>query len=250
MNGIKNDEKLMYKVMKALYDSGIPISFKGSMVLKACLLEVGYSEPIRQTVDIDANWYSDNLPTLEQMTLSLQKAIDDNNINLEIYAKRAYGNKKSAGFVLLDKLTKDKKFSMDIDVNKPFVTTQIYQIDEFRFRGISPLQMLADKIYVLSTDIIFRRVKDMIDLYYFSCVFEFDKDVLLETIHNNGRTLESFDAFLSRKEELKYAYGKFRVKGSGYKPPFNEIYESVYEYTKCFFSEELELVEEQEDCFC
>lgn len=31
-------EKLMYEVMKAIYDSGIPISFKGSMVLKpACL---------------------------------------------------------------------------------------------------------------------------------------------------------------------------------------------------------------------
>ena len=31
------EEKLMYDVMKAIYDSGIPISFKGSMVLKACL---------------------------------------------------------------------------------------------------------------------------------------------------------------------------------------------------------------------
>ena len=35
-------EKLMYQVMKAIFDSGIPVSFKGSMVLKACLLEAGY----------------------------------------------------------------------------------------------------------------------------------------------------------------------------------------------------------------
>ena len=34
-------EKLMYQVMKAIFDSGIPVSFKGSMVLKACLLEAG-----------------------------------------------------------------------------------------------------------------------------------------------------------------------------------------------------------------
>ena len=47
-------EKLMYEVMKAVYDSGIPISFKGSMVLRACLLEAGYSEEMRHTVDIDA----------------------------------------------------------------------------------------------------------------------------------------------------------------------------------------------------
>lgn len=38
------EEKLMYKVMKAIYDSGIPISFKGSMVLKACLMETGFTE--------------------------------------------------------------------------------------------------------------------------------------------------------------------------------------------------------------
>ena len=40
---ITAEEKLMYEVMKAIYDSGIPISFKGSMVLKACLIEAGYS---------------------------------------------------------------------------------------------------------------------------------------------------------------------------------------------------------------
>ena len=38
------EEKMMYRVMKALYDSGIPVSFKGSMVLKACLMEAGFSE--------------------------------------------------------------------------------------------------------------------------------------------------------------------------------------------------------------
>ena len=39
---ITTAEKLMFKVMKAIFDSGIPVSFKGSMVLKACLIEAGY----------------------------------------------------------------------------------------------------------------------------------------------------------------------------------------------------------------
>ena len=43
---ITAQEKLMYGVMKAVFDSGIPVSFKGAMVLKACLAEAGYSEPI------------------------------------------------------------------------------------------------------------------------------------------------------------------------------------------------------------
>ncbi len=52
---ITAEERLMYQVMKTIYDSGIPVSFKGSMVLKACLLEAGYAEETRHTVDIDGN---------------------------------------------------------------------------------------------------------------------------------------------------------------------------------------------------
>ena len=73
---ITAEEKLMYGAMKAIYDSGIPIDFKGSMVLKACLIEAGYNEEIRHTVDIDANWYSDSPPTAEQMTDSLAKGAE------------------------------------------------------------------------------------------------------------------------------------------------------------------------------
>lgn len=80
---ITAEEKLMYAVMKAIYDSGIPISFKGSMVLKACLMEAGYTDEIRHTVDIDANWNSDVEPTTEQMVESLQKAIDKSGVTLD-----------------------------------------------------------------------------------------------------------------------------------------------------------------------
>lgn len=60
------EERIMYSVMKAVYDSGIPISFKGSMVLKACLFEAGFLDETRHTVDIDANWNTDTPPTAEQ----------------------------------------------------------------------------------------------------------------------------------------------------------------------------------------
>lgn len=72
---ISKEEKLMYSVMKAIYDSKIPMSFKGSMVLKAFLLEVGFKEETRHTLDIDANWYSDTAPSAEQMVMSIQKAL-------------------------------------------------------------------------------------------------------------------------------------------------------------------------------
>ena len=36
------EERIMYSVMKAVYDSGILSALKGSMVLKACLFEAGF----------------------------------------------------------------------------------------------------------------------------------------------------------------------------------------------------------------
>lgn len=80
---ITTEERLMYRVMKAIYDSGIPVSFKGSMVLKACLLEAGYTEETRHTVDIDGNWNSDTPPSAEQMVEFLQEAIRKQGIDLE-----------------------------------------------------------------------------------------------------------------------------------------------------------------------
>lgn len=99
---ITAEEKLMYGAMKAIYDSGIPIDFKGSMVLKACLIEAGYNEEVRHTVDIDANWYSDSPPTAEQMTDSLQEALKRAGIDLDVSLYRMYGEGRSAGFELSD----------------------------------------------------------------------------------------------------------------------------------------------------
>lgn len=42
------EEKLMYSVMNAIFRSGIPIDFKGAMVLKACLLEAGLDQTYRR----------------------------------------------------------------------------------------------------------------------------------------------------------------------------------------------------------
>lgn len=148
--------------MKAIYDSGIPIDFKGSMVLKACLLEAGYSEEIRHTVDIDANWDAEVPPTAERMTESLQKALTKSGIDLEISIYRMYGKGRSAGFELKDNSTEEVLFSMDIDVNRPALPTEIYEIENFKFRGVSVSQMLADKLSSVSTDKIFRRIKDVL----------------------------------------------------------------------------------------
>lgn len=226
------EEKLMYAVMKAIYDSGIPISFKGSMVLKACLMEAGYTEDTRHTVDIDANWNSDTLPTGEQMEESLQIALKKSGIDLEVSIYRPYGESRSAGFELKDRDTGDVVFSMDIDVNRPIPPTKIYVVDGLQFRGVASSQMIADKVSVLSSEKVFRRIKDVVDLYYISKVFRFHKTDVLQTLKNSGRSLGDFCGFLHRIEDLRHSYEKFRFEGDVYKPPFEEVYRTVKAYIK------------------
>lgn len=229
---ITAEEKLMYEVMKAIYDSGIPVDFKGAMVLKACLMNAGFTEEIRHTADIDADWYSDTPPTAEQMERSLSGALRKNRIGLNVRLYRMYGEGRSAGFELSDPDTDEILFTMDMDVNRPEQPTQMYDVAGLRFRGISPVQMLADKIAAVSTDKVFRRIKDVVDLYYLSQVFVPDKNALMCTLKNSGRHLGSFDGFLHRPDDLRHAYEKFRFTGDAAKPAFDEVYEAVRQYVK------------------
>ena len=224
--------------MKAIYDSGIPISFKGSMVLKACLLEAGFAEDTRHTVDIDANWNSDTPPSGEQMVESLQNALKNNDIDLDVSLYRMYGDGRSAGFELKDRDTEEVIFSMDIDVNRPIPPTKIYEVEGLQFRGVSSSQMIADKVSAISTDKVFRRVKDVVDLYYISKVFRFNKADVIQTLKNSGRSLDTFNGFLRRTDELRHAYEKFRFEGGVYKPPFEEVYRTVRSYIKTILPRE------------
>ena len=229
---ITAEEKLMYEAMKAIYDSGIPVSFKGSMVLKACLIEAGYSEEIRHTVDIDANWNSDTAPTAEQLVESLQKALTDNGIGLTVSLHRMYGERRSAGFELADSSSGEVLFTMGMDVNRPNPPKKIYEVAGIRFCGVAPIQMIADKVATISTGRVFRRIKDVVDLYYISKVFAFDSAAVMQTLKDDGRSLEKFDGFLRHPEELQHSYEKFRFTGDVSKPPFEEVYHTVKMYIR------------------
>jgi hypothetical protein len=227
---ISAEEQLMYSVMEAIYESGIPISFKGSMVLKVCLMEAGFTDDTRHTVDIDANWYSNDKPSGDQMEKSIQKALQNSGIDLNVRLYRMYGEGRSAGFELSDSSSGEILFTMDIDVNRPAVETKIYEVAKIRFRGSALLPMLADKLSVISGEKVFRRVKDLIDLYYAAQVFTPDWPAVLQAVKDSGRTLGSFDSFLNKPDELRHAYNKFRFAGDVSRPAFDDVYKTVREY--------------------
>lgn len=235
---VTQQERLMYQVMKTVCDSGIPIDFKGAMVLKACLNENGFTGDTRHTMDIDANWISDEPPTAEQMLDSLSKALAHDNINLDVRLNRMYGTGRSAGFAFCEKETGDAVFSMDMDVNRPIAGTKIYTVEDFHFRGVIVWQILADKISAVSTGKVFRRIKDVVDLYYLAQCVPMDVESVKDAMDKTGRIPENFESFLVCKDELLHAYGKFRFGGGAEKPSFDTVYDAVKLYIKDFLPAE------------
>lgn len=234
------EEDTMYAVMQAIFESGIPISFKGSMVLKAFLIEAGYQGEVRHTKDIDGNWNTDYPPTSEQVADSIQKALHDGGMrNFDVQLFRKHGEKRAVGIAVLDKETGEKVFKMDIDVNRTQPQTQLYEIDGIVFSGTVPMQMIADKVASISSDRIFRRVKDVIDLYYISQVVLPDREYVDKAMKDSSRELGTFESFFRRKNDIRHAYEKFNLEGNAKKPDFEEVYVRAASFLIGLYPEEL-----------
>lgn len=69
-------------------------------------------------------------------------------IDLEVKLFRMYGEKRSDDLELVEHSAGEILFAMDINVNRPPVPNRIYEVEGIRFRGVSPVQMMADKVAV------------------------------------------------------------------------------------------------------
>ena len=235
MQKLHDNETLMYQVMTAIYKSGIPIDYKGSMVLRAFLSDADF-EAMRHTRDMDANWISDKEPTSAQMTSSIQRAMDSVGLDVTVRQFREHGDGKSAGFEFFLPDQTEAAAYMDMDVNRPSYMSCVYEIGEFVFRGAVVEQMIADKLSALSGDKIFRRSKDLLDMYYISKVCELDVAKVNDALVKVGREIGAFDGLVDRIDELRHAYDKFKVDGDVEKPDFDTVFGAVVKYIEPFIN--------------
>ena len=235
MQKLHANEALMYQIMTAIYKSRIPIDYKGSMVLRAFLSDADF-EAMRHTRDIDANWISENDPTSAQMTSSIQRAMDRAGLDVTVKQFREHGDGKSAGFEFYLPGQSEAAAYMDMDVNRLSYMSCVYEIGGFVFRGAVVEQMIADKISALSGDKIFRRAKDLLDMYYISQVCELDVNKVAEALTVMNRELGSFDGLVTRVDDLRHAYDKVKVDDDVEKPEFDRVYKAVVEYIDPFMA--------------
>lgn len=224
-------EKLMYQVLGRISEVDTPIVFKGALITKLILAENGYTTLERQTKDIDANWIGSQ-PSMNALVETINTSLGDLRNQFHAVAFRGYCEKKSAGISILRNGTDDEVMLMDISI-KPVIGSRMYHYGEAEIRGVLANEILADKISVMSKHIIFRRAKDIVDVYALAhCVRVQTHEIFAIYKSNPNREVGVFDEFYTRRQDLEHAYNK--LAGVEGKPVFGDVYAYLSKFLNPF----------------
>lgn len=206
--------------MIELTNINAPIVFKGGLVLKMMLLENNIGT-VRYTTDLDGNWIENN--NIDQMKEIITRAVKNIRPDYTVTISRLPSEKSSAGFLILDE--HQQKFTkIDLDVkDNPFYVE--YLIEESVIRCASFEKIIADKLNALSDKKVFRRSKDLLDIYLLSEEENIDFTKVLEVLKKDNRNIGSFETLLNNLPAMEHAYNK--LKGIENKPPFYIVWNKV-----------------------
>jgi len=219
-------EKLMLDIMGKISNADVPIVFKGAMITRLILSEHNFDRVSRTTRDTDAHW-TGSPPPMEHLADAINHSLDDLQEKYLAKPIREYKESQSAGISIVDKVIGDELFSMDISI-KPVYGSRIYYHGDIGIKGVLPDEVLADKITVMSSKRLFRRMKDFVDVYALSHCIDVHTSKLFEVCSAKKMEMQDFDAFYNRRADIEHAYGK--LKGVEGKPDFK----TIYNYTEKF----------------
>ncbi|GHV39765.1 hypothetical protein FACS189490_03870 [Clostridia bacterium] len=223
-------ERQMYQILGAVSSTDAPIVFKGALITKLVLAENGFHSLERHTADIDANWVGAP-PSMDELAGVINRSLAALDCGLTAVAVREYAEKRSAGLSIVSTATGGDVISMDISV-KPVVGSRVYHYGDVSISGVLPTEILADKISVISSKMIFRRTKDFVDVYALARCVSVNTTEIYGVTKNKGRVIGSFTEFRGRRDDVAHAYE--RLAGIEGKPPFDEVYSYVERFVEPF----------------
>jgi len=224
----------MYRVIEEMARLKIPVVFKGALVLNQALKDRGMPYNFRQTKDIDLNWLAgegrenDLIEIIEGIVYNLGLC----DVTVVCDRKASKELDRSARIVV--KRGGTNLFSLDISLREnPFVV-EYKTPNGVIFLGSSLDKIFADKVRAISSKAIFRRAKDLYDLYIMSMLDGYSIKATLEVYAFEDKSLGDFDSFISRLDDLKYAYD--RLEEIINKPFFNDVYARVRDFCLPFIT--------------
>jgi hypothetical protein len=165
---------------------------------------------------------------MERLTSMLNNALSE--LGLTAVVKRDYGEKMSAGYRIID-TDGNVMLSIDIDM-RAAVDSMTYQFGNVTFQGVTPENVLADKISVIASDRVFRRAKDLLDVYALSHCISVKTAGIRGIWKREDRAIGTFDAFYNRQDELRHSYDRLRRIDA--KPEFDKLYSCLLKFLKPF----------------
>ena len=220
MDYMSERESLMYQAMGAFADAGMPLVFKGGLITKVYLIENGLFDLTRGTVDIDATWIN-NQSEPDYIVKCIDSIVKTMNTDYSAEVFRTYnGMNTTVGIAVKDHDV--ELFKMDLELYKPVANITQLTVQGKTFNCVDVKQIIADKLVVVSKPIVFRRAKDILDLYGLTKCVVTEKKEILKIINESGRALDDFNCFIDRKDDLNHAYD--RLKGVVKKPSFGVVY--------------------------
>lgn len=219
------NKDILYEIIGALNEARLPIIFKGANVTNVILKE-NDSPYIRRTTDIDSSWYGEN-PTTNNIELMLSDALKPCGYEV-VKIRELDGKIKSAGFkILKDGLPVTK---IDIDIHK-VINSEKYFYGSIEFVGVSFEEILADKFCAISQKSIYRRIKDLIDIYSLLTIYTPLVKDLYKIILESEKNLGNFDELLRNFDLLKKCYNDLKMEN---KTEFREVYECIINWANKF----------------
>lgn len=180
---------LMMSLIGKIYELDMPLLIKGAYATLAILSEnnYNYDDMNRATVDID-------IGLLEKLSINdvikeIEKAIQEIDKNTLVKMTREPKDNITAKLEILDKNTNNFLFSIDINM-KEINEYRLYKIGEIEFKGVLPESIISDKISVLSSDKIFRRAKDFVDIYSYSKCINIDTNTINKALKESNKNLK------------------------------------------------------------
>lgn len=228
-------EQLMYQIIGKISKTNAPLVFKGALIAKLIMMDSSLKSIERSTRDIDANWMG-TPPTMEELVDVVNQSLGSLSSSIRAEIDREYGVGKTAGLRFVDLKNGQQLLAMDIEI-KPATGSKLYRYGEIMIRGVLPEAMLSDKISVLSGERIFRRVKDVLDIYSLASCLEIHTADIYSALEKSGRVLGNFEAFISRGPDLEHAYNK--LNGIIGKPDFASVYTYLGKFLEPFIMHDM-----------
>ena len=225
MTHTKDIEKVLYRIIEELSKENAPIIFKGALALKDLLYR---NNPdlmiVRKTTDIDANWIDEY--DKDRIITIIDRAVKLVNPNYKVELYREPANKKSMGLKVLDKDgTTFTKIDIDIIDNPFYIECSINDVN-IKYSDFN--KMMSDKLFSISGEFVFRRAKDLLDIYLILQEKNIYKEDIEKVLNYENRKLGDFSTMLKSKNELHHAYDS--LEGIKNKPDFDIVWNSILEY--------------------